>query len=283
VVGWRRFILPSRECRRAGHERVMYAAIERIGETSIRTVKSFYETLAFSSLVFFKIFDRKSYNSAMRMVLVNQIYFTSVQVLPLFIAVSILFGSPIVGITLQVLKHFGLADRMGSVLMGFVVTELSPFMTVLLIALRSSSAINAEIAVMKVNRELKTLDVFGIDVLDYLFLPRIINGILSIVCLSSLFSILALASGALFSRYLFDMSVNDYTTLLFLSADFSDLFILFIKCILLGFFITLIPIRFGLRATHELTSIPISVLNGMVKVFIAIVIIEVLSLLLRFI
>lgn len=260
----------------------MYATIERIGETSIRTARSFYETLAFSSLVFFKMFDRTSYNSAMRMVLVNQIYFTSVQVLPLFIAVSILFGSPMVGITLQVLKHFGLADRMGSVLMGFIVTELSPFMTVLLIALRSSSAINAEIAVMKVNRELKTLDVFGIDVLDYLFLPRIINGILSIVCLSSLFSILALASGALFSRFLFDLGINEYTNLLFLSADFSDLFILLVKCILLGFFITLIPIRFGLRATDELTSIPVSVLNGMVKVFIAIVIIEVLSLLLRF-
>jgi phospholipid/cholesterol/gamma-HCH transport system permease protein len=260
----------------------MYAAIERIGETSIRAARSFYDTLAFSSLVFFKMFDRKSYNCAMRMVLVNQIYFTSVQVLPLFIAVSILFGSPMVGITLHILKNFGLADRMGSVLMGFVVTELSPFMTVLLIALRSSSAINAEIAVMKVNRELRTLDVFGIDVLDYLFLPRIINGILSIVCLSSLFSVLALTSGAMFSRLLFNLSFNDYTTLLFLSANFSDLFILLVKCVLLGFFITLIPIRFGLRATHELTSIPISVLNGMVKVFIAIVIIEVLSLLLRF-
>ncbi|MGV8078495.1 MAG: ABC transporter permease [Syntrophales bacterium] len=261
----------------------MYAAIERIGETSIRTARAFYETLAFSSLVFFKLFDRKSFNSAMRMVLVNQLYFTSVQILPLFIAVSILFGSPIVGITLQVLKQFGLADRMGSVLMGVVVTEISPFMTVLLIALRSSSAINAEIAVMKVNRELKTLDMFRIDVLDYLFLPRIINGILSVICLSTLFSILALASGAFFSRYILDMSFDDYTTLLFLSADFSDLFILLVKCIFLGFFITLIPIRFGLRATDELTSIPISVLNGMVKVFIAIVIIEVISLLLRFI
>jgi phospholipid/cholesterol/gamma-HCH transport system permease protein len=79
------------------------------------------------------------------------------------------------------------------------------------------------------------------------------------------------------------MSFDDYTTLLFLSADFSDLFILLVKCVFLGFFITLIPIRFGLRATDELTSIPISVLNGMVKVFIAIVIIEVISLLLRFI
>jgi len=71
---------------------------------------------------------------------------------------------------------------------------------VLLIALRSSSAINTEIAVMKVNNELKTLDVFNIDVISYLFLPRIINGVVSVVLLSSLFSILALLSGLLFSN-----------------------------------------------------------------------------------
>jgi phospholipid/cholesterol/gamma-HCH transport system permease protein len=51
-----------------------------------------------------------------------------------------------------------------------------------------------------------------------------------------------------------------------------------VKCAVLGFFIVMIPIRFGMRATDELTSIPIAVLNGMVNVFIAIVIIEVLSL-----
>jgi phospholipid/cholesterol/gamma-HCH transport system permease protein len=51
-----------------------------------------------------------------------------------------------------------------------------------------------------------------------------------------------------------------------------------IKCAVFGFFITLIPIRFGLRASHEFTSIPIVVSGGMVNVFTAIIIIEVLSL-----
>jgi phospholipid/cholesterol/gamma-HCH transport system permease protein len=48
-------------------------------------------------------------------------------------------------------------------------------------------------------------------------------------------------------------------------------------------FITLIPIRLGLHASQELTSIPIAVLNGMVMVFIAIMVIEVLSSIIRFI
>ncbi len=258
----------------------MTAVLEYIGKASLNMAKPFYETLAFAVIVIRKMFNRENYNSAVKMVLVNQIYFTSVQILPLFMAISILFGSLVIGIVFQIIKALALEDYLGRILMGLVVTELSPFITVLLIALRSSSAINTEIAVMKVNNELKTLDVFNIDVIDYLFLPRIINGVVSVVMLSSLFSILALSSGMLFSNLIFGMSMNEYTNVLLKSANFYDIVISLIKCSTFGFFITLIPIRFGMQASNELTSIPISVLNGMLKVFIAIVLIEVLSLIL---
>jgi phospholipid/cholesterol/gamma-HCH transport system permease protein len=163
--------------------------------------------------------------------------------------------------------------------MGLIVTELSPFLTVLLITLRSSAAINTEMAVMKVNKEIKTLEMFRIDIIDYLLMPRIINGIISIVLLSSLFSIVLLVSGNLFSWLIFGMSMDVYSNLLLNSTNFSDIWIALVKCAVYGFFITLIPIRFGLRASHELTSIPIVVSQGMVNVFAAILIIEVLSLL----
>jgi phospholipid/cholesterol/gamma-HCH transport system permease protein len=87
----------------------------------------------------------------------------------------------------------------------------------------------------------------------------------------------------LFSFFMFGMGLDTYGNTLLNSTKFSDIVIMLLKCMTFGFFITLIPIRFGLRASHELTSIPVAVLNGMVKVFIAIVVIEVLSLILRFI
>jgi phospholipid/cholesterol/gamma-HCH transport system permease protein len=258
----------------------MTAALEYIGKACLNMAKSFYDTLYFAITVILKMFSRGSYNSAVKMVLFNQIYFTSMQILPLFIVISIIFGSLIIGIVFQIIKNLGLDDYLGRILMGLVVTELSPFITVLLIALRSSSAINTEIAVMKVNNELKTLEAFNIDVIDYLFLPRIITGVVSVVLLSSLFSILALTSGMLFSKLIFGMSVDVYTNVLLKSANFYDIVISLIKCSTFGFFITLIPIRFGMQASDELTSIPVAVLNGMVKVFIAIVLIEVSSLIL---
>jgi phospholipid/cholesterol/gamma-HCH transport system permease protein len=111
--------------------------------------------------------------------------------------------------------------------------------------------------------------------------PRIINGMISIVLLSSLFSIVLVVSGILFSRLIFGMNIDVYTNILLNSTSFSDIVITLFKCAIYGFFITLIPIRFGLRASHELTSIPIVVSQGMVNVFTAILIIEVLSLLIK--
>jgi phospholipid/cholesterol/gamma-HCH transport system permease protein len=252
---------------------------ERLGHFVIRMLEETSDTIVFAGRVFVRIFKRKTYSSAMREVLVNQIYFTSVQILPVFIIVSIFFGSLLIGIVFTILKDLGLTEFIGHVLMGLIVTELSPFLTVLLITLRSASAINTEMAVMKVNREMKTLETFRIDIIDYLLAPRVLNGIISIVLLSSLFSIVLLISGILFAKLIFGMNADVYVNMILDSTRFSDIIIMFFKCAVYGFFITLIPIRFGLRASHELTSIPVAVSGGMVNVFAAILIIEVLSLL----
>ena len=261
----------------------MIASIERLGCASLVTFRYLQDTIYFAVKIILRMFDRKSYNSAMRMVLIDQIYFTSIQILPLFIAASVIFGSLLTGIVFKVIRDLDLEEYLGRILMGFLVTEISPFVTVMLIALRSGSAINTEVAVMKVNKELKTLEVFNIDVINYLFLPRIINGMISVVLLSSLFSIVVLTSGLLFSGIIMGMNVDAYAHVLVSSVDFSDLFILFLKCSTFGFFVILLPIRFGMTASNELTSIPVSVLNGMVKAFISIVLIEVLTLIARFI
>lgn len=252
--------------------------LDNLGRSGVNATKSFVDTFSFARQVIFRMFQPHTYNSAMRMVLVNQIYFTSVQILPVFLFVSMVLGSLLIGIVFQLLKQLGLTDYFGNVLMGLIVTELSPFFTVLFITLRSSSAINTEMAVMKVNGEIKTLETFRIDVINYLLIPRVINGIVSLVLLSSLFSIALMFSGILFSWAIFGMSTDVYVNILLNSANFFDMVIALIKCAVFGFFITLIPIRFGLRASDEFTSIPIVVSGGMVNVFTAIIIIEVLSL-----
>jgi len=258
--------------------------IERVGKGTYKNFRFFRNTVFLAFHIITHLFKRKSYNNASWMVFIHQFYYTAIQVLPLFIFMAVIFGTIVNGMAFQVIKNLGLTDYLGSLLMGFIVTEIAPFVTVLLIALRSSSAINAEIAVMKVNRELETLNIFNIDLITYLLVPRILSGMLSMVLLSSLFSILVLAIGLFVSSAIFGMGIDDYIGVLLHSTSLQDIIITLLKCGTFGFFIILIPIRCGLNASEEdLTSIPKSVLIGMVRIFLAIVFIEVLSLTIRFI
>jgi phospholipid/cholesterol/gamma-HCH transport system permease protein len=258
----------------------MVTFIEGIGGRALKDGRSVINTLFFSWRTIVHLLDHKTYNKAIRVVIVTQLYFTAVQILPLFITISTLMGLFLMGIVFNSIKDLAMTGNLGDILMGFIVTELCPFMTVLMLAFRSSAAINTEVAVMKVNKELDALRVFNIDAFDYIVVPRILSGVISVVLLNVIFTLVLLASGALFSRAIFGMGMDAYISVVITSAQFSDLVILILKCATFGFFINLIPIRYGLTASDELTSIPISVLNGMLNVFIAIIIIEVLSLIL---
>ncbi|MBN2254868.1 MAG: ABC transporter permease [Deltaproteobacteria bacterium] len=261
----------------------MTGIVESIGGGAISAMSSFRSTIFAAAVTIFKAFNKEICNSASFSVLISQIYFTAVEILPMFIAISVLLGTLVMGILFQTIKEIGLDQHLGRILVGFAVTELSPFVTVLLLALRSSSAINTEIAVMKVNREIDTLTAFRIDADRYLFIPRIVNGMISLVLLNGLFSIILVTSGLIFSKLIFGMGLATYSQILAGSVHLSDSIILVAKCLTFGFFITLIPILSGLRATYDVTTIPVSVLHGMIRVFLAIILIEVLSLVARFI
>lgn len=259
----------------------MLKFLESIGDKAIGFYLSIYEALHFTSLCIIHMLQPKSYNPAMRMVLIKQIYFTAVGIIPLFITIAILFGSVIIGVVIALATQYNLQSQIGSIIITFVLNEFSPFFTALLISLRSGTAVNTEIAVMNVNKELNTLIEYKINLIDYLFLPRIISGIISVVSLSILFAVIMLSSGYIFTLFYMGMDLHTYKNLLVNAVEINNLIVMLLKSVAFGFVAMLIPIYSGLKATSAYTAIPISVLNGMVKLFIAIFFIEVLSLLLQ--
>jgi len=255
--------------------------IEGVGDKTLNSLHSIYESLEFSFICLVHMINPKSYNSAMRMVLTKQIYFTAVGILPLFSVMAFLFGSIIIGVVIALATEYSLQNKIGSIIISFVLDEFAPFFVALLISLRSGTAINTEIAVMNVNKELNTLRSYGIDLIDYLFLPRIISGIISVTSLTVLFAIIMLSSGYLYTLFYMNMDLHTYSLLLINAIEVKDIVILLLKSIAFGFVTMLIPIYSGLTTGNSYTAIPISVLNGMVKLFIALFFIEVLSLLIQ--
>ena len=256
--------------------------IERTGADAISTFKNISGFCRFSLKCLREFLDGSFFNRAAFDVLVMQIFFTAYQLFAFFALLSVICGSIFIGIIFHAVKSLGLVQYLGDIIMGIVVLEISPLITVVLLALRSSSAINSEIAVMKVNREIDALESFKIDPTVYLFLPRIISFIISVTVLSSLFAIIVLFSGFIFSSIIFEMSAGIFSEMITKSISVFDIILFYIKTIVFGFFISVIPLYNGWKTQYRSTDIPVSVLRGMMGVFMSIVFVEVVSLVARF-
>ena len=261
---------------------LMNTFIQNIGLKTFNLFFTFKEALYFTFLCLFKLFYKRSYNSATQIILLKQIYFTAVQVLPILFITGVVFGTVFIALIVHLALDYGLEDHIGNILIALVLNEFAPLMTVLLIALRSGAAINTEIAVMKVSKELNTLKALNIDIIEYLFLPRIISGLISTVLLASLLTIIMLFSGYIYLLLFFETGLELYVRTLIHAISLYDLSLFFVKNLLFGFFVILIPIYSGLNTQMSYTGIPIAVLNGMVKLIIAIMSIEVILLLIQY-
>jgi len=261
----------------------MLKLIENIGHITLNATTSFYEIIAFSLICIGHMFLPSSYNPAMRTVLIKQIYFTTIGALPIVTFIAIIFGSVFIGVVITLANEFNLLDQIGEIIVTFVFDEFSPFVTALLISLRSASAVNTEISLMKVNKELNFLESYNINLIDYLFLPRIIAGVISIVSLSLIFSLIMTSSGYLYLLFYINMDLDNYLSLLMNALEVKDFIIAFTKSALFGFIIMLIQIHTGQKTGNSYSNIPISVSHGMVNLFIAIFFIEVISLIFQLI
>lgn len=260
----------------------MLVFIENLGLKTIHIFSILYEALYFTYQCLFKLLKRRSYNSATRDILIKQIYFTAVESFLILSFIGLIFGVIIIALIVHLAFDYGLKDHIGSLIITLVLNEFAPLMTVLFLALRSGAAINTEIAVMKVSNELNTLKALHINIIEYLFLPRIIAGVVSLILLASFLSIIMLFSGYIYLLLFFETGADLFMRSLIHAISLNDFVLFFSKALLFGFFATLIPIYSGLKTSMSYTGIPIAVLNGMVKLIMAIMSIEVILLIIQY-
>lgn len=259
------------------------ASIESLGAKLIGWFTVGYGIFAFLARSVLMLFDRTTWNRATFDVVVKQVYFTAVQILPVFLGYALVISWLIVTIILTTARDFGLTAFASEMTIRVLVLELLPFLTALFIALRSGSAINTEVALMKVNNELDALAHCKVPPMQFEFLPRLVGGVISVIALAGLAGWLALLL-TYFAIYGFSMAGFDaFTQIVAKIFDLQILFGLIVKCGLFGLAVTLIPVTAGLETPKKLFMVPVSVLRGMMRVFFAIVAIEVVSLALKYI
>lgn len=232
----------------------------------------------FAAQALFAAVTPAAYNSATRMVVMKQIYFTAWQILLPFTLFAALLSFVLIQIVVSTAARIGQSEFALEMSMRILVQEILPLVTALFVALRSSSAINTEVALMRIHSEIDALEAAGVDTLRMEFMPRVIGGVVSVFALTAITAVLALILAYL-AVYGFQLwSLPDFNRVMGKVFGWAAMAGLWLKTLVFGLAVTIIPVAEGLATPKMLFMAPISVLRGMVRLFFVLMFIEVIAL-----
>lgn len=207
----------------------------------------------------------------MQLVIVRQLYYTGVQSAGIVMLVAALVGGGFV-LTLQSTVPLGLESTL-ELLASVTVKVLAVVFTLLVLAARSVSAISAELAVLQVTGERRTLERLGVDTRLYLVLPRVLALLLAGAVLYLYFVFTALLVGALVSNRSFDV-----WELVQIFSNLQPLQILLgmLRTGLFAALAILYVLRFAIRGARRFPDIPLAASNGVFQAIVVMLLLELL-------
>lgn len=204
-----------------------------------------------------------------RRVLLNQLWFTALQAVPLVIVLSSILSFLVISQAVRELGRIGAIELIGTLMVVAIVRELGPLLTALTVAGRSGTAIAAELATNKVMGEVDALEGMGIDPVHYLVLPRFGAAIVSVFCLTILFDGVAILAG-LVAAVTNGLSSAHYFNIVLHSLAFRDAGLTLVKGIVFGIIIGTVPSFHGLAVRRAATEVPIASSHAVVGSILAI-------------
>lgn len=199
-----------------------------------------------------------------------QIYFTGWQALPLISVMALASGSIVIMQSQAQLSLLGGGQMIGNLLVVIIVREISPLLTALIVIARSGTAVASELGNMRVNREIEALEVMGINPLSYVVFPRLVGGIISVVCLAFYFIVIALIGGFLVTRFVDDTPFSFYADSLANAFAAEDVILFLLKNLFSGAIIFTVSSYQGLlvrQSPHEVPQVTTkAVVNSVIYV-----------------
>ncbi len=197
-------------------------------------------------------------------VFLRQVYFSGVTAATGVILRATAVGVIIIAVMMDMLQAD--VDLAVKILLLLVFREVGPLAAALVIIMRTGTAISAELAMMRVSGQTRALRYLGIDLYEYLVLPRVIGVMVATAALTLYVQFLAVAGGLALSPFIIEASFTELTSRLFELFTPVDFMYSIIKSLFFGFAIAVACCWQGLNLT-ELTqnSVPKAVTRAMTQ------------------
>lgn len=201
--------------------------------------------------------------SLIRRVIVEQVYFTAVQALPVIIPVALIIGSMMI---IQFSQLSGQVD-LGKLVVVLVLREIGPLITAIIVILRSATAVTIEMSYMNVLNEIDALEMAGIDPLHTLCFPRLVGITTAIVSLILVFDLMAILGGYVIVKGTTMLPVEGFFQQIAKGVVGSDIIVGILKGLFFGITITVTCLYHGLSRKNQITQVPVATSRAAVDCF----------------
>lgn len=245
--------------------------IDSMGRTVTQNIEYTYQVLMMVYLAIrAAFFDQAQGARTIFGVISAQIYFTGWQATPIITVMALAAGGVTILQSQANLSLLGGTEMIGNLLVVIITREVGPLLTALIVIARSGTAVASEVGNMRANREIEALESMGINPLSFIVFPRLIGGVISVICLAFYFNVVALMGGFLITKLLQDMPFNFYIDSLSRAFAMDDFYIFLLKNSFSGMIIFVVSCYQGLlvkRSPHEVPQVTtVAVVNSVIYV-----------------
>ncbi|MEZ5434606.1 MAG: ABC transporter permease [Verrucomicrobiales bacterium] len=199
--------------------------------------------------------------------LARQILFAGVQAVPFTIMVAALAGGMVYLQCFFWLQYTDKVEFLGRMVAALLFRELAPFLVTFIVIGASASAVTTELATMKTSGEVTLLEAQGIDIFNFLAVPRMIGLAVCVLGLSCIFLFVSIIASAL-GFILFNgegQGPQPFLISVFDSVRISDWITLITKSVIPGLFMGAICSYEGLKVEGTSTEVPQAVSRAILR------------------
>jgi phospholipid/cholesterol/gamma-HCH transport system permease protein len=253
-------------------------AFAELARTAGAWFVGWWRTVHLTALLTVLALSPSSYHKQHRRALARHVYLGTAQSLLWFTALSTLISLVVIRIVLVTALSYGLSQYALEMVVRVLVLELIPLAAALFAALRCTIPLATEIAALRARGQWKAAAALGADPLRSEVLPRVVAGLFCSLMLAAVSCVVTLVVAYL-STYGFTTAGFDaYTRTVGHVFNPAVSLIFGLKILFFGITVALMPIAAALDAAPRRRANTSIELQGLVRMFFALVVIEVASL-----
>lgn len=175
--------------------------------------------------------------------------------------------------TTQVIKElirFNASSVIGNTLTSIYIKELSPVVTAIILTGKVASAFTAEIAVMKVTKQLDAMYIMNTNPISYLVLPRLFACCLILPILNLIAFLASLSNSLLLSTLFYKIPIVTFLNSIYWKTAIINIYKSLVKSTCFAILMALISCYFGLNALNTSKGIGLATTSSVVVILISI-------------